>query len=295
MALILQGEELEKAKEFLREAYKTSRIIFENASRIAKKGERILEIELMAEQEILRDFKLAFPPQVSIGNIAAHSCQELNSDETIREGNIKLDIGIMNDDGLIFDTAKTFLGEERMIKAVEEALLKALKLATPGRKLGEIGKTIEETARKYGLKPIRNLGGHGLDKFMIHSNPSIPNYDNKSEEELVEGMLIAIEPFITSGEGLVREKGRATIFSIKPNARARSNSARMLINKYPPGVPFSLRDVDRLNAKIGFIELVRNNMLYEYPPLVEISKAPVVQAETTIIVMDKPFYHWEEL
>ncbi len=290
MTIVLKGEEIDEGKAFLRDAFSVVKTIFSNAKSMIKQGELIKDIELMAENEIrMNGYGLAFPPQVSQGSIAAHSCQSMSSEEVINKEYVKLDIGLLSENGLIFDTARTFLGGE-MINVVNEALMNALSVLKPGVMVSEIGKAIEETALRYGFNPIRNLGGHGLNRFVIHDSPHIPNYDNGSNISLEYGSMIAIEPFITNGEGFVRDKGTPTIYSLKSNARARSNSAKALIKSYGNGIPFSLKDVERMNAKLGLLELRRNNYLIEYPPLVEVSSGLVAQAETTVIILDKPYY-----
>ena len=81
-----------------------------------------------------------------------------------------------------------------------------------GTKIGDIGKTIQETIESFGFKPVRNLSGHGLSQWNIHDQPSIPNFNDFNEEELKKGMIIAIEPFATDGIGLIEEKGDASVF-----------------------------------------------------------------------------------
>lgn len=279
MALILRGEDLEKAKEFLLRASKVAREIFQRAETMI--GHRTLEdIELMADSLIVENgFFKAFPPQASMGSVAAHSCM---SKEVAKEY-VKLDIGIMDDNGFILDTAHTFRGGE-LANTAREALEKALSLAKIGVEVREIGKAIEEVARKKGFRPIKNLGGHGLGKREIHTIPNIPNYDNGDNTLLEEGMLIAIEPFITDGVGLVIEKGSPTIFS-PISCRVRSSDARRIIDKYK-GLAFSLRDIE----KRSFIELMRNGCLYSYKPLIEQTNCNVAQEENTVIVMDKPLF-----
>jgi methionyl aminopeptidase len=48
---------------------------------------------------------------------------------------------------------------------------------------------------------IRELGGHGIGRT-IHEPPSVPNhYDPWQKDRLEEGMVLTIEPIISSGSG----------------------------------------------------------------------------------------------
>ena len=51
---------------------------------------------------------------------------------------------------------------------------------------------------------MRELGGHGVGRH-IHEKPSIPNYYNKRNKDvLVDGMVVTLEPFLNSGRGRIK-------------------------------------------------------------------------------------------
>ncbi len=286
MAVILEGELLEEAKSFLKNAAKKAKQIFELAQQLVEEDLKLKDIEKKVEEEIEKEFLLAFPAQISHDYIAAHLC--MSEKKASEVDFIKLDIGMMNERGIILDTAKTLKGNKEMISAVELALKEALKEAKPNRKVSDIGNIIENVLSSKGFAPIRNLGGHGLGLKSIHETPSIPNFNNNSDIILKEGMLIAIEPFATNGVGLVKEEGNANIFELMKGAKARTTEAKRLMQLFPSGRPFSYRQIEKHKIKLGFLSL--KNFIRSYPPLVEVSKAPVVQAENTVIVLEKPFF-----
>ena len=76
-----------------------------------------------------------------------------------------------------------------MIRVVEEALNNPIKLATPGRKIYEIGNAIEETIVSKKFSPVRNLSGHEIDNYILHAGLTIPNYNNGNKTELKEGQI----------------------------------------------------------------------------------------------------------
>lgn len=237
---------------------------------------------------------LAFPVQMSINNVAAHYTALLNTDLKFqKEDVVKLDLGV-HINGCIGDSAVTIdLGNNvKLVKASENALKVALELVKPGVKVNEIGRAIKEEINKLGFSPIRNLGGHGLEKYEIHASPSIPNFDNGDETKLEKGQIIAIEPFASDGDGLVIEGNPSEIFQLVMERNLRNPNGRQIIRfvkeKYKT-LPFSKRDLlgkfNKLQISSGLMALKRESILHEYPVLSEKRKDSLVsQAEHTIIV-----------
>lgn len=61
-------------------------------------------------------------------------------------------------------------------------------------------------ARKLrGFSVVRGLDGHGIGRT-IHEEPRIPNvYDPIARRKLNRGLVLAVEPMVTSGSGRVVE------------------------------------------------------------------------------------------
>jgi len=150
-----------------------------------------------------------------------------------------------------------------------------------------------DTAKTVDLS-VRNLSGHGLDEYNIHTKPSIPNYDNGDSTELVEDQLIAIEPFASKGAGIVYESGNATVFQLMGKKPVRNIFTRQILKELEKfkGLPFCKRWlVEKFSLpKVNFALRELNNLeiLREYPPLVDKNHGVISQAEHTIIVKDKP-------
>ncbi len=85
-------------------------------------------------------------------------------------------------------------------RGTREALANAMKVARAGRPLNVIGKAIEQTAAKYKLTVIRNLGSHGVGRA-LHEEPGFiaPYYDARDKRQLTDGLVITIEPFLSNG------------------------------------------------------------------------------------------------
>ncbi len=264
---------------------------------LIKPGAKVIEILDKIENKIIElEGDIAFPAQISLNEVAAHSCSDLNDPTILKDHIVKLDIGV-HIDGCIADTALTvdLSGKhEKLIKASREALNEALKLATPGTTLAEIGKKIHEVITSYGFSPVKNLSGHGLDYYEIHTAPSVPNFDNGNQTILEEDQIIAIEPFASTGAGIVQESSPAAIFSLTDDKPVRDPITRNVLKEIETyeGLPFAKRWLERkfTTPKTNFAlrTLIRNDSLQQHFPLVDQNKGMVSQAEHSVIVKEKP-------
>jgi len=241
----------------------------------------------------------AFPCNISVCEEASHYSPLLYDSRAIPDtGILKVDIGV-HVDGYLADTSISidFSGEnEMLIQSVEEALDRALDLIGPGTKVSAVGEVIEKTIGYYGFKPIRNLTGHAMERYKLHTGFSIPNTKGGAGT-IKPGMLLAIEPFATTGVGLVVDGAVKTIFSFsKPLTRKRGvNNAigRVLERIYltRKSLPFTERWYVTAELKSAFREALQilesNRTVIGYPVLVESSGQQVAQAEDTVLVLDK--------
>lgn len=259
-------------------------------------GAKILDACLEIDKKILElGGELAFPSQISCDDIAAHFCPEIGDESVFDKQVCCLDVGV-HVNGFIGDNALTvdLSGEnEELVKASREALENALKIIGPGVSLGEIGKEIHDTITSYGFSPIKNLSGHGLGEFDIHTNPTIPNFDTGDKTVLEKDMAIAIEPFATKGEGVIYESGNPTVFQVmnkKPVRNPFTRKALVEIDKLN-GLPFAkhwLQDkIGKAQAGFALKEMSQMEIVRGYPPLVDRGHGLVSQAEHTVIVLEK--------
>ncbi len=270
----------------------------EFGKKLIKVGASHKEITEKIESKIIElGGKLAFPTQMSINHVAAHYTALLNKDFKFEEGDVvKLDLGV-SINGAIGDTAVTVdLGDnEKLVKASRNALNSALEITKPGVTIGEIGKTIQEEITNLGFKPIKNLGGHGLDKYQIHTEPTIPNYDNGDETKLKKDQKIAVEPFASNGSGFVTDGNPSEIFQLTHVKNIRLQSAREIlkyISEEFKTLPFAKRSLlvkfNKLQIATGLLALKREGILHEYGTLPERDKGAMVsQAEHSLIVGEK--------
>jgi methionyl aminopeptidase len=262
-------------------------------------GANFLDIALKIEEFIAKKGgKPGFPVQMSINDIAAHYTPTPDDKNILKKGDVvKLDLGV-HFDGYIGDTALTFeVGSNKhkeIIEASQKALEAAIKILKPGIKVCEIGEVVNKTITSYGFKPIKNLSGHKVDRYTLHSDISIPNYNNGDKTILKEGMVIAIEPFASSGAGLVKEGKGSTnyrIHNLKPVRDAIAKNVLDYINKEFKSLPFAKRYLtqkfpeSKVNYALSY--LIKNGIIYEYGQLPEKEEGSMVtQFEHTIYISD---------
>lgn len=235
----------------------------------------------------------AFPPQIALNHVAAHFLPQCNEDIIFSDEVIKLDVGICWK-GAIGDCAVTIdLSEknQKLVDAAEAALLAAEQIVKVGLPVREIGKVIEQTIMSRGFQPVRNLAGHGLGYYKIHTAPQIPNYDCQTNAVIKPGMTFAIEPFATTGKGFIYEEGRPTIFALVKNSLMKSEIARKLLSKIRTfnGLPFATHDFVAVGFALpdveqGLEDLIKAGVIAGYPPLVEVENGLVAQAENSVLV-----------
>ena len=236
----------------------------------------------------------AFPAQTSRNECAAHYCCSPDDETVYEEGDVvKVDMGV-HVDGWIADTACTvdLSGDGRnadLIQASADALAAAISLVEPGRPVSEIGTAVERTITKAGFEPVRNLTGHGLDRWKVHCAPQIPSYGERGGGRLAEGMVVAIEPFACNGRGFIHEAGRAEVFMlVRPPRKARGVDKEVLRAMQSwRGLPIARRyfdDLDRDAVEDTISKLARQGVLVRYPPLVEQAGVLVAQTEHTLFL-----------
>jgi len=236
----------------------------------------------------------AFPAQSSRNSIAAHYCSPPNDETSYEEGDcVKVDVGV-HVDGYIGDTACTVdLSSDgrwaALLKASSDALTAAIAAMEPGIRAGEIGAAVERTINAAGFEPVRNLTGHGLARWKVHTAPQIPNYGERGGGRISVGSVIAIEPFASTGRGYIHEKGKAEVFMMsRPPMRAKGLDKGVLraIQSWR-GLPFARRYFVDFPAKAveeTFAKLARQGSLVRYPPLVEEDGVMVAQTEHSMYV-----------
>jgi methionyl aminopeptidase len=240
--------------------------------------------------------KPAFPCNVSINEVAAHYTSPPNDEQKIPENAVvKVDMGV-HVDGYVTDTACTicFNPEYRSMQvAAEHALAAAIENIHADMATSKIGAIIEKNIKNRGFKPISNLTGHSVGRYLIHAGTSIPNVMQISFGKVKAGKIYAIEPFVTVPDavGRVENSPEKTIFRLFKAKSVKNLYAKQLLKYIEENfvtLPFAERwlkgVVPEDKHREAFKELRKLKGIMGYPVFVEISRKPVTQAEHTVLI-----------
>ena len=147
---------------------------------------------------------------ISISPVIAHGIPD---DHILREGElIHIDVsaeldGYYADTGASMVVSKRDRKLEKLLEATKATLNKALGAARAGSPLNGIGRTVQNEARKRGYNVIYDLTGHGIGRRLHESPREILNFHRPDDRRVLnDGLVLAIEPFLTTGIGRVVEE-----------------------------------------------------------------------------------------
>ena len=280
-----------------REAGKIARKVREDVRRFVREGMAVIEVCEWVEDKIRRlGGQPAFPCNVSINHIAAHYTSPTNDKSIIPEKSlVKVDIGV-HVDGYIADTAITLCFDpelEFLEETARQALMKGIEIIRPGMSTSEFGSAIQRFIESRGLKPISNLTGHQIDRYLIHTGKSLPNVSHFSLSKIREGEIFAIEPFVTTrdGAGRVRDGPPGNIYRLVKQKSVKDQDANKIltyIKNHYRTLPFAERWLRKVFPRKSFDEsfqkLLRSRILMAYPVFIEVKGKPVAQAEHTVLI-----------
>ena len=292
--------ELDKeALDKLRLSGKILRETREEMTGFVQEGMPIIDVCEKAEGLIKKKgAKPAFPCNVSVNEIAAHYTSPPNDTSRIPEKSVvKVDIGA-HVDGYLTDTAVTvcfnpeYMG---LVETAERALKVAVENIHPGVSTSKLGSIIETAIKSRGFKPVSNLTGHQVGRYMVHTGTSLPNVTQLFSSKLKLGGTYAIEPFVTlpNAVGRVEDGEEAAIFRFIKSRSLTSSYSKQLLKYIEDNfrtLPFAERwlqnVVPRENYGEAFRELLSAKCLMQYPVFVEASGKTVAQAEHTVLVVE---------
>jgi len=201
MIILKSADEIEK----MRIAGRVLAEVLNKLKEIIKPGITTMELEKVAEKEILRNggeptfkgykrFANDFPFPgcicVSINDEIVHG---MPSKRKLQSGDIvSIDVGVKVE-GFCSDSAVTVPVDgidkiaAKLLKTTEEALYKGIGEACKGNRLQDISYSIQEFVEREGFSIVRDFVGHGIGRSP-HEDP-----------RLEEGMVIAIEPMVNVG------------------------------------------------------------------------------------------------
>jgi methionyl aminopeptidase len=178
-------------------------------------GVTTLDLDAVAEEMTLK--KKAIPafkgynvagrvyPRCLCASVNDEIVHGIPTNRVLREGDIiGLDYGVIYE-GFYGDSAVTVgvgrvSGEaKRLMEVTEQALYKGIEQLYAGKRLGDLGHAVQQTAESAGYSVVRAFVGHGVGR-KLHEEPPVPNYGEPDRGILLrEGMVLAIEPMVNVG------------------------------------------------------------------------------------------------
>lgn len=197
----------------MNEACRISAEALKLAGEAVRPGVSTGEVDKIAHDFIIKSG--AAPNFLNYGGFPATACISINDEvihgipsknRIIQDGDlVSIDLGA-SIHGYNGDNAATFVAgkaaspeAKRLCEVTEQSLYKAIKVALPGNRIGDIGHAVQQYVEDNGFSVVRDFVGHGVG-IKLHEDPSVPNFGTSGRGvRLLPGMTIAIEPMVNQG------------------------------------------------------------------------------------------------
>ena len=163
--------------------------------------------------EILKSYGARSAPKLAY-KFPGYTCISINDEvahgvpkpgKFLKEGDlINIDVsaelnGYWSDNGGSFILGEDLTGKKKLVDASRDILEEAIAQITSGLRIAELGRFIEEEARRRGYKVIRNLVGHGIGRSLHEAPREIPCfYDKSNVSRFKKNTVVAVETFIST-------------------------------------------------------------------------------------------------
>ena len=202
----------------MKEACRISAGALRVAGEAVKPGVSTWEIDQIAYEYIKSQG--AEPNFLHLYGFPATACISINDEiihgipskeRILKEGDIvSIDLGAKihgynGDNAATFACGKISEQAQRLMDTTKESLYRAIEMAVPGNKIGDIASAVQVYCEQRGYGVVREYTGHGVGRD-LHEDPSVPNYGKAGRGvRLLPGMTLAIEPMINEGTAAIRQ------------------------------------------------------------------------------------------
>ena len=183
---------------------------------------------------------------ISVNHEVAHG---IPGNRVIEEGDIvNIDVsgsldGYFADTGISFVVGEGYEDKEKLCAVAKSAFELAMTKVKAGSKLNQIGKAVEREARDHGLTVIMNLTGHGLGKSLHEAPDHVLNYYDAWDTTIMkEGMVLAVEPFISAKAEHIVEAGDGWTFITPDKSLVAQIEHSIIVTKDKPIILTTLED-----------------------------------------------------
>ncbi|MBR8661251.1 type I methionyl aminopeptidase [Brevibacillus sp. NL20B1] len=239
--------ESQKDIDGLKEIGKIVALTINEMKRHARVGMTTKELDDIGGQ-ILKKYG-AVPAPKTVYNFPGNTCISINHEIAHGiPGNRKIQPGdLINIDvsaelgGYFADAGHSFVmppynpALTRLCDYTYKTMMKVISSLKHGVKMNEIGRIIQTEAKKGGYQVIQNLCSHGVGRS-LHESPNeiLPYYDRHDKRVLKEGMVITIEPFLSTGADYVVEQPDGWTLCLPDRSFAAQQEHTIIITKGQP-------------------------------------------------------------
>ena len=132
-------------------------------------------------------------------------CHGIPDSRVLQDGDIlNIDVttyvnGVHGDTNATFFVGNVDPASRQLVHVTEECMWHGIEAVRPGRPLSDIGRAIENHAKKHRYGVVRAFIGHGIGE-QFHSDIQVLHYyDERASLIMRPGMTFTIEPMITMG------------------------------------------------------------------------------------------------
>ncbi len=175
---------------------------------------------------------------ISVNNEVAHG---IPGSRVIKDGDIvNIDVsgshgGYFADTGISFVVGTPDEKKQQLCDVAKSAFDRAMLKVKAGSSLNQIGKAVEREAKSHGLTVIKNLTGHGIGTSLHEEPQHILNYYDAWDKTLLkEGMVLAVEPFISEKAENIIEQGDGWTFVTPDNSLVAQIEHTIIVTKGEP-------------------------------------------------------------
>lgn len=175
---------------------------------------------------------------ISVNEEAAHA---IPGKRVVRDGDlVNIDVsailnGYVADTGASFPVGTVTDEAKRLCHATQDALRAAMSVAKAGNRMSDVQQAIEKVARKNRFTIIENLAGHGVGRHIHEAPEFVPDYSRKKDRRRFQkGMVITLEPFLSTGGRVAEEQGDGWTLALKPGQLVAQYEHTLIITEREP-------------------------------------------------------------
>jgi methionyl aminopeptidase len=178
-----------------------------------------------------------FATCISVNDVVVHG---IPTDVPLKAGDlVKVDFGLVKD-GLNTDHCFTMgIGElsdedQELLEVGREAVLKAARAASAGKRAGDLGHLMENTAIEHDFSVTEQYVGHGIGT-KLHEEPQIPAWGEPGTgTKLEKGMVLCVEAQVIAGSSEVYTANDGWSVKTRDGSKAVMFEYMVLVEKNKP-------------------------------------------------------------